>query len=266
MGIYSQAAGESFVGLLDTYSGAAVAYSLRRLATAYTGNFIKVRRSSDNAELDIGYNSLNQLDTVALLAHVGTGGSDNGFVTTWYDQSGNSNNALNTTASRQPQIVIAGVVIMDNGKPTIQHSSQWLTKAITLTQPLTTFYVRKTRSIGGTTVSLGLNTSGSQVYALINSGGTMRSYYGAYLQSSSENTNQGIWYSLGNGASSVIGENGSITTGNAGTVGANIISIGSVNGSFPAPVNSQEVILYAANKNSDRTGIETNQNDFYTIY
>jgi hypothetical protein len=41
--------------LLDTYSGAAVAYSLRKLRTAYSGSAIRVRRSSDNAEQDFGF-------------------------------------------------------------------------------------------------------------------------------------------------------------------------------------------------------------------
>jgi hypothetical protein len=33
----------------------AAAYSLRKLRAAYAGNAIRVRRSSDNAELDIGF-------------------------------------------------------------------------------------------------------------------------------------------------------------------------------------------------------------------
>jgi hypothetical protein len=51
--------------LLDTYSGAAAAYSLRRLSGAYTGSAIRVRRASDNTEQDIGFVS-NELDTATL--------------------------------------------------------------------------------------------------------------------------------------------------------------------------------------------------------
>jgi hypothetical protein len=39
-----------------------------------------------------------------------------GYVTTWYDQSGNSNNATQTTAASQPKIVDAGVLVTENGK------------------------------------------------------------------------------------------------------------------------------------------------------
>ena len=41
--------------LLDTYTGAAAAYSLRKLRSAYTGSAIRVRRSSDNIETNIEY-------------------------------------------------------------------------------------------------------------------------------------------------------------------------------------------------------------------
>lgn len=106
-----------FVGLLDAYPNAAAAYSLRKLRTAYTGSAIKVRNSS-NSELDIGFVN-NVLDTASLLTHCGSG---NGFVTTWYDQSGNGRNATQTTAANQPQIVSSGSVITENGKPTIDHT------------------------------------------------------------------------------------------------------------------------------------------------
>ena len=40
-----------FKGLLDVYSGAAAAYSLRKLSKATT-SVVRVRRDSDNAEAD----------------------------------------------------------------------------------------------------------------------------------------------------------------------------------------------------------------------
>jgi hypothetical protein len=56
--------------LLDLYPSAAVAYSLRKLRTAYSGNAIRVRRSSDNTEQDIGFVG-NELDTTTMLDFVG---------------------------------------------------------------------------------------------------------------------------------------------------------------------------------------------------
>jgi len=106
--------GSQAVGLLlDRYPNAAAAYSVRKLRGAYTGSAIRVRRSSDNAETDIGFSGAN-LDTSALTSFCG---ASNGFVTTWYDQSGNGINATQTTAARQPQIVSSGSVILTNTKP-----------------------------------------------------------------------------------------------------------------------------------------------------
>lgn len=105
------------VGLLDLFPNASVAYSLRLLRSAYTGSAVRVRRSSDNTEQNIGFNSLGNLDTTELTTFCGAG---NGFVTTWYDQSGNGNNLTQSTAANQPQIVSSGSVILQNTKPTIQ--------------------------------------------------------------------------------------------------------------------------------------------------
>jgi len=96
---------------------AAVAYGLRKLRCAYAGSAIRVRRSSDNATSDIGFTTLGDLDTTSLKTFVGAG--NNGFVTIWYDQSGNSVNVSPPAATNQPKIINAGVVNRKNGIPTI---------------------------------------------------------------------------------------------------------------------------------------------------
>lgn len=61
----------TFSGILDTYTGATAGYSIRRLTNTYTGGLIRVRRSSDDAEQDIGYDANGEdLDTFGLLAFV----------------------------------------------------------------------------------------------------------------------------------------------------------------------------------------------------
>ena len=82
---------------------------MRLLDSSYVGSAIRVRRSSDNTEQDIGFNVFGELDTVSLLAFAGTGDA---FVKTWYDQSGNSNDATQTATGSQPQIVSSGAVIV----------------------------------------------------------------------------------------------------------------------------------------------------------
>jgi hypothetical protein len=155
--------------LLDSYPNAAVAYSLRKLRTAYSGNAIRVRRSSDNAEQDIGFNSSGELDTTALLAFVGTGVLNNGFVTTWYDQSTNGRNATQPTLlTSQAQIVLNGSFIMIGSKIT----TNWTTDSYTISSFLTnkplvsTFVARRN----------GTGTSG-QMTSFANSGTTIAAVF-----------------------------------------------------------------------------------------
>ena len=110
----------AFTGLLDTYSGAAAAYSLRLLDSTYTGDAIRVRRASDNTEQDIGFDGNGDLDTGALTSFCT--GTD-GFVKTFYDQSGNANHATQTSTSNEPKIYDAATgVIEENGKPTVSYN------------------------------------------------------------------------------------------------------------------------------------------------
>lgn len=111
--------------ILDSFPGAAVAYSLRKLDKDYTGSAIRVRRSNDNTEQDIGFTASGDLDTASLKTFVG---SNNGFVTTWYNQADSSGvfgtkNATQTTSANQPRIVNAGVVERASSRPTIQFNS-----------------------------------------------------------------------------------------------------------------------------------------------
>jgi len=116
LGILASSQQQAAALLLDVYPGAAAAYSLRKLRTAYTGFCCQVRRSSDNTTQDINFVG-NVIDTTSLLTFCGAG---NGFVSIWYDQSGNGRNANNATLADQPQIVNSGSVISVNSKPSLQ--------------------------------------------------------------------------------------------------------------------------------------------------
>jgi hypothetical protein len=102
---------------LDSYPGAYVAYSLRKLSSSYTGSVIQVRRSSDNATANIGFYRYS-LDQTELLNFVGTG---SGFVTTWYDQSGNNRHATQGTNASQPRIVDSGSIVTLLNNPCLQN-------------------------------------------------------------------------------------------------------------------------------------------------
>ena len=106
--------------LLDEAGGGAgfTAFAQRRLRLLYTGNLILVREDGGDTELAIGAVG-EGLDEAALLAHCG---SNNGFIVTRYDQGTAGNNVTISTASEQPQIVAAGVIIKENGMPVCDYT------------------------------------------------------------------------------------------------------------------------------------------------
>lgn len=82
-----------------------VTYSVRKLNSAYTGSALRIRRSSDNLESDIGFDDFGVLDKAAASSFVG---GANAFVSAWYDQSGNGKDLSQSTQASQPRLVING--------------------------------------------------------------------------------------------------------------------------------------------------------------
>ncbi|KAI1693711.1 hypothetical protein Ddc_22582 [Ditylenchus destructor] len=87
------------------------AYGLRDLNPSSNDYAVRVRRSSDNAETDIGFDANGDLDRQALLDFVGRSANDKGFVTKWYDQSGHGVDMLQTDMTKQGVIVDAGKAV-----------------------------------------------------------------------------------------------------------------------------------------------------------
>ena len=253
---------------MDEYGGASAGYSLRLLRSDYNGNCVTVRRASDNATQNIGFVD-DELDVASLETFCS--GTD-GFVTTWFDQSGNGNNAVQTTASAQPKIVSSGSVILENGKPTIEFDGVDDTIQHDFSpdsaQPFSLFYVRRYRDLASTYVGLGVDSSQATGYAEIKTTTILRTYYGSYVGSFTANTNQGLWYTLANGVNSEISLDGATAiTGNAGTSGIELLSICSAGGQgFFSPLNVQEVIVYTTDQSANRTGIQDNINEYFNIY
>lgn len=97
---------------LDLFPDADAAFAFIKLRTDYTGDCIRVRRSSDDNELDIGFDANGVLDSTALSAFCG---SSNGFIRTKYDQSINGNNQQQVTGLAQPKIYdgATGLLLLD---------------------------------------------------------------------------------------------------------------------------------------------------------
>lgn len=99
------------------------AWSQRKINRDYTGYAFNCRRSSDNATMDIGFSTSEDLDTTSLLAWAGT---DDVFITTRYDQSQQPDGTLNNrhiiylSPANQPRIVHNGVLETKNGLPVLR--------------------------------------------------------------------------------------------------------------------------------------------------
>ena len=266
--------------LLDYYPNAAAAYSLRKLRADYSGSAIRVRRSSDNAELDIGFDSSGELDTTALLAHVGTGGTDNGFIETWYDQSGSGNDATQTSTANQPQIVSSGSVFTENGKPAVKFDGS----NDLLRTTGTPFSATENTLIGvskqDSVVSqykrvfcigdyrdgryLGSNIGTNDMLAIFNNS-TLTCFGGV-------STSQNLSIMYNNSTNGVLRQNGTqintVTADNT-SYGNQDLFIGSDSVQSSQEIwngRGQEFIFYPTSQSSNISGIETNINDFYSIY
>jgi len=92
---------------LDGFTQPSGAYSFRKLRSAYSGPAIRIRRASDNAELDINFLGCTGFtgcpwDAAAANAHCA---STTCFGRTWYDQSGLVRDLIQTTTANQPQLI-----------------------------------------------------------------------------------------------------------------------------------------------------------------
>ena len=255
--------------LLDTYSGAAAAYSLRLLDSTYTGSAIRVRRSSDNTEQDIGFNVFGELDTVSLSAFAGT---SDAFVKVWYDQSGNSNDATQTDTAKQPKIVSSGVVEVDaNGNKIAFFDTGSIFENIATfnTSPHTAFAVTQGTGVrtqlygfGGNNAYLNYSLehwNGSAFQTFIGDGST----YSDYPSNASWNSDTHLVTSIYNGTTNSL----YIDTALDRTDTETKTSSGalSINSRGSRAMYLAELILYTSDKSSDRAGIESNLNTFYTL-
>lgn len=274
--------------LLDDYPNAAAAYSLRKLDKDYSGSAIRVRRSNDNAESDIGFTSSGDLDTASLKTFVG---SNNAFITTWYDQSGNSRNATQGTAANQPRIVNAGVIDRTNSKPVVNYGTnaqQWwhnlpsgfLNGASNLSYfqcAKINDYTNSNAAVFGpsNSFSTGLEILQHTVIArrsLLRINNTLRNDNSLDIYQ--------LWNDRTNTITSIIGNSTSLkayrnsnelTLTNSSAMPSlnynGVYAIGMYAGAANnADMNMSELIIYTSDQTSNRAAIEDNLNNNYLIY
>ena len=282
-----QSGGAPFVGLLDTYPSAAAAYSVRRLSSTYAGSAMEVRIDTVGHPLyDIGFDENGDLDTADLISKAA--GND-AFVVTWYDQSGNAYNATQTTTSAQPQIVSSGVISNKNSKPAIDFSGgNWELDANAAASEFAGTDVNfesfsvlsgdgssnkeffSLAAASGNTTSLQLRTNGIDFLRVF-----IRDDASANNDkiTTTQITNQSLVSVLGTPSDYNIYVDGTADAGNPNTASLGLCSFAKATiGNDARAISAywegtiQELVFYNTDQSSNRTGIETNQNDYYTIY
>jgi hypothetical protein len=246
---------------------------------------MKVRRASDDAEADIGFDSNGDLDTAAIATHCGASA---GYVSVWYDQAnigGTPNNATQSTTSAQPQIYNGTSVLTENGKPAVEfdgvteHLSLSYTgigaetnKFISLvaTSNDATFRRRPLSfsNSGATRVSMWYDDASSADFTgngfanSVSASATVSSQH--LLIGQDIATNQAIYVNASAGGTNTSG--GTTTDTNQGFIGVHDPAQGSAAArqNHSGPV--QEIILWPSDQSSNRTGIESDINTYFSIY
>jgi hypothetical protein len=272
--------------LLDNYPNAAMAYSLRLLRNEYAGSAIRVRRSNDNAEQDIAFDNSGNLDTTTLSTFVG---AYNGFVTIWYDQSGNGRNATQTTAARQSRIVNGGTVELLGSKPCINTYAADTFRDYQINYsnlqalPISMISVHKidtlpTNGFNNITFTIGgsVSAGGGGRYHFYaentnfhttarNGGGTASQSLNALtavIQMGYFKTSE-LQQRLNGVDSSAVNYSG--TAFNTAS-NWNIVNASNSQTTFHGAKRFHEIIIYESDQFANRIDIETNINEYYAIY
>ena len=252
--------------ILDTYGSAKVAYSLHQLSSTATLS-CRVRRSSDNAEQDIGFVA-GDLDTTSLLSFVGVG---DGFVVKMYDQSGNGNDASQSAGGTQRYIVQSGVLTVYgvNGKASTLRQSQY--SSLDLTTPFTQTSEHTTIAVFdhiGTTESVGVSGSSTPYPLFIFTNESVRYYDTSLLNFGTTTTGEKIVSSYRKSDSTVRMYNngsqfGSDLTGST-ISGSNYTKLW--DRANNANQYASTTILWESDLSANINDINTEINNYYGIY
>jgi len=195
--------------------------------------------------------------------------SSSGFVDTWYDQSGNSKDAVQDTASKQPKIVNSGSFLneldFDGTNDTFA-----INFGANLSQANSIFMVHQSDTTTGTSNEFFDSASGVNPRTLLDQSGTKYRMFstGASVGTGvTITTDKSLIFALYNGASSLFAKNGTATSAlNAGTTDINQNSVLGSSGARFYDGSMQEIIIYNSDQSSNRVALETNINSHYSIF
>ncbi len=281
--ITSDRKGESRPLLSKLVGGAAAAYSLRDLNDKAGNNkVVEVRRSSDDADRIF---LAKEVSNGTLEAWVGAG--NDGFVSKWYDQSGENFHMLQAESTKQPKIVEAGnfldSVKYDGVDDFLTSGSTAETMLNVHNQALSLFSVQtrvtaNESTLGATNSGRGISFEGNVTRVFITQNLHLVNHPtdgSGFLLGSAIHTGDGSSDQIktarngvnieesSQGSNDIISDGQPIFTTKYNTLGGNRVLTTNSN-FFSGEI--KEVVIWKTNQLANRPAIEANINNQYDIY
>jgi hypothetical protein len=134
-----------FTGALDLLTSPTVAFAVspQRLWSTFTGSSMRLRSDGiGSPESDFGFTASGNLDTAAIASWLTNTSGSNAYCRTFYDQSGNSRDAGQSTAASQPLYATGslgrGQLTFDGANDCLDTASWSLAQSFTIWQVLDT--------------------------------------------------------------------------------------------------------------------------------
>ncbi len=254
-----------------------------RLRTSGTNTTVGSSSISNGDNQDITLNLNGNAGYLAITVAASSGGTitfnsitvlpKSGFVETWYDQSGNGNNALQDTAANQPKIVDAGSLV--SGGLNFDGTADFfeLESIVGITSAASHFVVTNLNDAGGADILFDNRDSSADGYSIRTNDASNINF--DWLNSDAEVarvSGEGLYYfnktssqvqSGANGGTLVTAsESGSVSVAATPKIGAR--SFSSATNFFEGTIN--ELILYGSDQTDNRTAVETNINSHYSLF
>ena len=186
--------------------------------------------------------------------------TSNGFVETWYDQSGNSKDAVQLTAAEQPKIVSAGALLADGLTFDGSDDSMTTTSAISSTNIAIACVSKSANNATAGIFSMldGFNDGHEALYL---AGEIRIASNSSDLDVSITTTNQNLYFANYDGSTQSLSSNGGTpsTKSTSQTISVSAVAqIGSRSGGNKLNGSIEELIVYASDQSANRAALETN--------
>ena len=195
-----------------------------------------------------------------------------GFVETWYDQSGNSNDATQSSATSQPKIVDAGSLVLDSrGHAAIDFDNvddkMDLTSDLVSSGAYTAFAYHE---FNAQSMILKGNLNSPRIRVNTSNAYQVSSYSPEFIKNYSVASSKGLISVLKDASHNArVYANGTESTSgqqNVGSGSSPFTNLATETDNSSADGKIMELIYYESDQSANREGIETNINNQYDIY